>query len=79
MTKYLLKIRDLSGRDFSNVLSFGKVENRTKRAREMLKADGATGAYLEDLLRQLDNSQVVIEEAMEYEYLIQYEDDDHDS
>ena len=79
MTKYLLKIRDRSGRDYSNVLSFVKEENREKEAAEMLKADGADGAYLADLLRQLAQGQVIVEEATEYEYMIQYEDADHDS
>jgi hypothetical protein len=79
MTKYLLKIRDQSGRDYSNVLSFVKEENREKEAAEMLKADGADGEYLADLLRQLAQGQVIVEEATEYEYMIQYEDADHDS
>ena len=79
MTKYLLKIRDRSGRDYSNVLSFVKEENREKEAAEMLKADGADGEYLADLLRQLAQGQVIVEEATEYEYMIQYEDADHDS
>jgi hypothetical protein len=78
MTKYLLKIRDRSGRDYSNVLSFKKPESREKCARNMLKFDGAEGAYLEDLLRQLETGAVIIEEATEYEYLIQYEETDRD-
>ena len=74
MTKYLLKIRDQSGRDYSNVLSFNKEESRLKRVKEMLIADGAEGYYLEDLLRQLEQGTSIVEEATEYEFLIQYDE-----
>lgn len=79
MTKYLLKIRDRSGRDYSNVISFKSKEKRDETASQMIAADGASPEELEDLLRQLEDSYPVEFEATEYEYLIQYEDADHDS
>lgn len=78
MTKYLLKIKDMSGRDYCNVLSFNKEESRLKRVKEMLKADGAEGYYLEDLLRQLGQGMSIVEEATEYEFLIQYDEGEAD-
>jgi hypothetical protein len=79
MTKYLLKIRDRSGRDYSNVLSFKLKEKRDETASQMITADGASPEELADCLRQLEDSYPVEFEATEYEYMIQYKDADHDS
>lgn len=77
--KYLLKVKDCSGRDYSNVLSFNKEGTRNKRATEFLKGDGATRFEIPELLAQLERGESVEYEATEYEYLIQYEEDNqHD-
>jgi hypothetical protein len=78
MTKYLLKIRDRSGRDYSNVLSFKTEARRNEEASQMITADGASPEELEDLMRQLEDSYPVEFEATEYEYLIQYQEDNND-
>lgn len=78
MTKYLLRIKDVSGRDYSNVLSFKKEKNREAQVIEFLMADGATKYELAEYLDTLNSGSPVELEATEYEYMIQYVEGDSD-
>ena len=78
MTKYLLRIKDVSGRDYSNVLSFKKEINRQIKVTEFLMADGATKYELAEYLNTLNSGSPVELEATEYEYMIQYSEGDSD-
>lgn len=70
--KYLLKVKDLSGRDYSNVLPFKTEAGRNKAVSEFLKTDGATKYELAEYLNTLSSGSPVVLEATEYEFLIQY-------
>lgn len=76
--KYLLRIKDLSGRDYSNVLSFKKEKNRETQVIKFLMADGATKYELAEYLNTLSSGSPVKLEATEYEYMIQYAEGDND-
>lgn len=78
MTKYLLKIKDLSGRDYSNVLPFKTELGRKKAVTEFLMTDGATKYELAEMVRSLEIGNPVEIDATEYEFLIQYAEEDRD-
>lgn len=66
--KYLLKVRDLSGRDYNSVLPFDTEDERDQHFVMSVLQDGADEEEVDDLMGQLQMGSVV-HEATEYEYL----------